>query len=124
MPSIGIQFDVWHLWNTETLYEDIAQELERFVGVHVCDAREPTRGWADRAWPGDGRADVPRILGALDAAGWNGLYDIEIFSDDGTFGSSYPDSIWALPPAEALERARASFERCWSDMPSTVKEWR
>jgi sugar phosphate isomerase/epimerase len=123
-PSLGIQFDVWHLWNTESLYDDIENELHRFVGVHVCDAREPTRGWADRAFPGEGNADVPRILAALDAAGWNGLYDIEIFSDDGTFGAAYPDSIWALPSEEALRRARASFERCWSDIPSTMKERR
>jgi sugar phosphate isomerase/epimerase len=123
-PSLGIQFDVWHLWNTESLYDDIENELHRFVGVHVCDAREPTRGWADRAFPGEGNADVPRILAALDAAGWNGLYDIEIFSDDGTFGAAYPDSVWALPSEEALRRARASFERCWSDIPSTMKERR
>ena len=113
-PSLGIQFDVWHLWNTPTLYDDIAAEVDRFAGVHVCDYREPTRGWADRALPGDGRADVPAILRALDAAGWDGLYDIEIFSDDGTFGNAYPDSYWAAPPEETLARARDAFERCWS----------
>ena len=47
--ALGIQFDVWHLWNTPTLYDDIATEIDRFAGVHVCDRREPTRGWADRA---------------------------------------------------------------------------
>jgi sugar phosphate isomerase/epimerase len=123
-PALGIQFDIWHLWNTETLYDDIDRELERFVGVHVCDTREPTRGWADRVFPGDGGADVPQILAALDAAGWDGLYDIEIFSDDGTFGSAHPDSIWALPPQETLERARSAFEQCWSASPPTVKELR
>ena len=54
-PALGIQFDVWHLWNTPTLFDDIEREIARFVGVHVCDVREPTRGWADRALPGDGR---------------------------------------------------------------------
>jgi sugar phosphate isomerase/epimerase len=113
-PSLGIQFDVWHLWNTPTLYDDIAAEVDRFAGVHICDYREPTRGWADRAFPGDGTADVPGILRALDAAGWDGLYDIEIFSDDGTFGNAYPDSYWAAPAEETLARARSAFERCWS----------
>ena len=59
-PSLGIQFDVWHLWNTPTLYDDIAAEVDRFAGVHICDWREPTRGWADRALPGEGGANVPR----------------------------------------------------------------
>ena len=113
-PALGIQFDVWHLWNTPTLYDDIAAEVDRFAGVHICDHRDPTRGWADRALPGDGTADVPGILRALDAAGWDGLYDIEIFSDDGTFGNAYPDSYWAAPAEETLARARAAFERCWS----------
>ena len=113
-PSLGIQFDAWHLWNTPTLFDDIAAEIDRFTGVHICDWREPTRGWADRALPGDGGANVPDILRALDAAGWDGLYDIEIFSDDGTFGNVYPDSLWAAPAEETLARARAAFERCWS----------
>jgi sugar phosphate isomerase/epimerase len=130
-PALGIQFDSWHLWNTPTLYEDIEREIDRFAGVHIADYREPTRGWADRALPGDGVADIPRILAALDAAGWDGLYDIEIFSDDGTFGAEYPDSHWAAPATETLARACAAFERCWSAGPSsaasrrqTVKEWR
>ncbi len=120
--ALGIQFDVWHLWNTPTLYDDIAGELHRFTGVHVCDVREPTRGWADRVLPGDGVADVPRILRALDEAGWDGFYDIEIFSDDGTFGAEYPDSIWAAASSETLARARAAFEQCWSLTPRKVKE--
>ena len=116
--TLGIQFDVWHLWNTPDLEREIAEEVDRFVGVHVCDWREPTRGWADRALPGDGAAGVPEILRALDAAGWDGLYDIEIFSDDGTFGSEYEDSLWAVPAEEALARATAAFERCWADIPT------
>jgi sugar phosphate isomerase/epimerase len=122
--AIGIQFDVWHLWNTPTLYDDIANELRRFTGVHVSDVRDPTRGWADRALPGEGIADVPRILRALDDAGWDGMYDIEIFSDDGTFVTAHPDSFWAAPAADTLARARAAFERCWSLTPQTVKESR
>jgi sugar phosphate isomerase/epimerase len=125
-PSVGLQFDLWHLWNTPTLYDDIAAEVDRFAGVHICDWREPTRGWADRALPGDGGANVPDILRALDAAGWDGLYDIEIFSDDGTFGNAYPDSFWAAPAEETLERARTAFERCWSMTltPQEVEETR
>ncbi|HEV2592951.1 MAG TPA: sugar phosphate isomerase/epimerase family protein [Gaiellaceae bacterium] len=122
--NVGIQFDVWHLWNTPTLFDDIATEIERFTGVHICDWREPTRGWADRALPGDGAADVPAILRALDAAGWDGLYDIEIFSDDGTFGCSYDDSYWAAPPEQTLARATAAFERCLTLTPQEVEEHR
>jgi sugar phosphate isomerase/epimerase len=123
-PSVGIQFDSWHLWNTATLFDDIQEHVDRFVGVHVGDYRDPTRSWADRALPGDGVADIPAILRALDSAGWDGLYDIEIFSDDGTFGTEHPDSYWAAPAEETLRRARGAFERCWSLTPQEVEETR
>ena len=83
--------------------------------MHVGDWREPTRGWADRVLPGDGAADLPAILGALDAAGWAGYYDLEIFSDDGAFGSGYPDSLWALDAGELARRGREAFVRCWQE---------
>jgi sugar phosphate isomerase/epimerase len=129
-PALGIQFDVWHLWNTPGLEDDIAREIDRFVGVHVCDRREPTRGWADRALPGQGVAPVGTILATLDAAGWDGLYDIEIFSDNGTLGVAYPDSFWDVPPEDLLPRIRAAFDRvskspdAASSRRQTVKEWR
>jgi sugar phosphate isomerase/epimerase len=114
-PALGIQFDVWHLWNTPDLFEEIEREVHRFVGVHVNDRREPTRSWADRVLPGEGIAGVPAILGALERAGWDGCYDLEIFSDNGAFGTAYPDSLWDLDAAELVRRASESFTRCWQE---------
>jgi sugar phosphate isomerase/epimerase len=112
--AIGIQFDVWHLWNTPDLLEEIPRYAHLIAGVHVADWREPTRGWADRVLPGDGAADLPAILGALDDAGWDGFYDLEIFSDNGAFGSAYPDSLWDLDVAELARRGRERFMETWS----------
>jgi len=114
-PTVGIQFDVWHLWNTPDLLADIERHVHRFVGVHVDDWREPTRGWADRVLPGDGIADVPAILGALEGAGWGGFYDLEIFSDNGAFGTAYPDSLWDVQPEELSRHSQESFTRCWHE---------
>ena len=111
--AVGIQFDTWHLWNTPELFDEIAAHVDRFAGVHVNDVREPTRGWADRVLPGDGVADIPAILGALDRAGWDGYYDLEIFSDNGAFGNAYEGSLWDLQPTELAARSRESFIRCW-----------
>jgi len=114
-PALGIQFDVWHLWNTPDLFEEIEREVLRFVGVHVNDRRDPTRGWADRVLPGDGIAGVPAILGALERAGWDGCYDLEVFSDNGAFGTAYPDSLWDVDVTELVRRASDSFTRCWQE---------
>ena len=111
---VGIQFDVWHLWNSADVLDEIPRYAHLIAGVHVNDWRDPTRGWADRVLPGDGAADVPAILGALDEAGWDGFYDLEIFSDNGAFGSAYPDSLWDLDAAELARRGRDAFFNCWS----------
>lgn len=112
-PALGIQFDSWHLWNTPTLLEDIEQHCEKFTGVHIADWREPCRSWADRVLPGDGVADLPAILGALERSGWDGFYDLEIFSDNGAFGDAWPDSVWDWPAEDAVRRGREAFERVW-----------
>src|SRR5437764_8683351 len=112
--AVGIQFDVWHLWNTPDLFEEIPRYAHLIAGVHVSDYREPTRGWADRVLPGDGAADLSAILGVLEDVGWDGFYDLEIFSDNGAFGSAYPDSLWDLDAAELAHRGRDAFTNTWS----------
>ena len=112
-PALGIQFDSWHVWNTPALVEDIERYAHRFAGVHIADWGEPTRGWCDRVLPGEGVADLPQILAALDRAGWDGYYDLEIFSDNGTFGNTWPDSLWDVPAEELARRGKDAFERVW-----------
>jgi sugar phosphate isomerase/epimerase len=111
--ALGLQFDAWHLWNTPAVLDDVARDIGRIAGVHICDVRAPTRGWCDRVLPGDGIADLPRLMRTLDDAGWDGLYDLEIFSDNGTFGNPYPDSLWDVPAAELAQRGRAACGAAW-----------
>jgi sugar phosphate isomerase/epimerase len=113
-PNVGIVFDVWHLWDEPDRDEQIRRHAGRIAGVQVNDVREPTRGWCDRALPGEGRADLPGILAAFVESGYRGWYDLEIFSDDGRYGTAYPDSLWGPPHEEMLGRARRSFDRAWT----------
>ncbi len=47
-PAIGIMFDVWHLWNTADLLDEIERESRRFAGVYInADYRSPTRGFSN-----------------------------------------------------------------------------
>lgn len=110
--SVGLLFDTWHLWDSE-LEVDLEAHAHRLVGVHVCDVRDPTRSFADRLLPGDGVADVPRLLGLVDRAGWDGFYELEIFSDNGAFGHAHPDSLWDVPADELARRGREAFLACW-----------
>jgi len=113
-PALGIQFDSWHVWDTADVVDEIERHAHRFVGVHIADWRDPTRGWADRVLPGDGVADLPALLRTLERAGWDGFYDLEIFSDNGTFGNAWPGSLWDVPEEELARRGKEAFERAWS----------
>ena len=116
--DVGILFDLWHLWDSEDVERHLEAELGRIAGVHVSDFRDPPRSFADRLLPGDGVAGVPRLLAALDRAGWDGFYDLEIFSDNGAFGNALPDSLWDVPAPELARRGREAFLRCWQQAES------
>ena len=106
---LGITFDTWHLWDTPDVEREIGRHADRILCVHVADWRVPTRGWCDRALPGEGAADLASIRTALDAAGWDGCYELEIFSDNGTFGDRYEDSLWDIPADALAYRGREAF---------------
>jgi sugar phosphate isomerase/epimerase len=104
-PSFKILFDTWHLWDTPGVLDLVKKHIDLIGGVHVADWRQETRTWADRAFPGEGKLPMLEILNGLESAGFRGLYDVEIFSDNGQFDIAHPDSLWALPPTEIVERA-------------------
>jgi sugar phosphate isomerase/epimerase len=115
VTGAGVLFDTWHLWNASGLADEIAFHGERILGVHVNDWREPTRSWCDRVLPGEGTIDLPAILAALDQVGWRGFYELEVFSDDGSFGNDFPDSLWKVDPGELARRGREAFHTCWEE---------
>jgi sugar phosphate isomerase/epimerase len=105
---MGVLFDTWHLWDTPDVLRHIEEHAGRFPAVHVNDWRAETRGWDDRALPGEGIMDLPAIFGALEAGGYDGWYDMEILS-----GEAYPDSLQKLDPAELVRRGREGFLAAW-----------
>ncbi len=106
--SVGILFDTWHLWDTPDVLEHTRRLARRFPAVHVNDCRRETRNWDDRALPGEGIVDLPAILAALEGGGFDGWFDLEIFSSE-----TYPDSLLKLDPVELVRRGREGFLRAW-----------
>ena len=89
----------------------VRANIDMIGGVHIADWREPPRSWADRAFPGEGRIPMEDLILGLDAAGFRGLYDVEIFSDHGALGDNHPGSLWRLPPDQIVDRAVAIFRQ-------------
>jgi sugar phosphate isomerase/epimerase len=108
--SFKILFDTWHLWDTADVKSLLAENIDLIGGVHVADWRADTRTWMDRPFPGEGKTQVADLVLALDKAGFKGLYDVEIFSDNGQFSRKFTDSLWALPPKDIARRATQIFK--------------
>jgi sugar phosphate isomerase/epimerase len=111
--DIGIVFDTWHLWDSENVHEMIPTAADRIHGVQIADYRDPTRSSMDRVVAGDGIAGIDLLVAELRNAGYQGWYELEIFSDDGRFGNEFPDSLWKLDPVDYAQRQLDGFMRCW-----------
>lgn len=108
-PNFGFGLDTWHIWHEPSITERVAKLGDLIFGVHVGDwPAEGPRTYGDRLLPGDGVIDLPALLGAVERAGYQGAYCVEIFSDE-----KLPDSLWRADPAEVVRRAREGFVRAW-----------
>lgn len=82
--AIGVALDVYHVWWDFELLAQIARAgKNRLLAFHVCDWLVPTRDILnDRGMMGDGIIDIKSIRAAVEAQGFAGYSEIEIFSDD------------------------------------------
>jgi sugar phosphate isomerase/epimerase len=81
--GLGIAVDVYHVWWDPLLRAEItrAGERNRLFAYHICDWLVPTRDLLnDRGMMGDGVIDLPLIRGWMEAAGYRGMHEVEIFS--------------------------------------------
>jgi sugar phosphate isomerase/epimerase len=81
--GIGVAVDVYHLWWDPKLEQQIRRAgRNRILAYHICDWLVPTRDLLnDRGMMGDGVIDLPRIRAWVEAAGYGGFHEVEIFSE-------------------------------------------
>ena len=79
---LGVAVDVYHVWWDPNLQKGIERAGEkRILGFHVCDWLVPTTDLLnDRGMMGDGVIDIPLIRSWVEAAGYRGFHEAEIFS--------------------------------------------
>lgn len=83
-PWLGIAADVYHVWWDPDLEQEIALAGEQgtLFGFHICDWRIDTRHLlTDRGLMGDGCIDIRRIRSLVEAAGFDGYNEVEVFSE-------------------------------------------
>ena len=81
--GLGVAVDVYHVWWDPDLKQEIerAGARDRLYAYHICDWLVPTRDLLnDRGMMGDGVIDLRLIRSWMEAAGYRGMHEVEIFS--------------------------------------------
>lgn len=99
-PWLGVTVDVYHLWWDPDLEREIDRAGQTVLSFHICDWRTPTRDILnDRALMGDGCIDIRQIRGWVEATGFRGFNEVEIFSNE----------RWAGDQAEFVDKIKAAY---------------
>ncbi|KKB12340.1 endonuclease [Devosia geojensis] len=94
--TVGVAIDVYHVWWDPYLARAIARagRMKRIFAHHICDWLVPTTDMLlDRGMMGDGVIDLKAIRAMIEAAGFHGPQEVEIFSRD---------NWWKRPGDEVL----------------------
>ena len=99
--ALGVAVDVYHVWWDPKLEGQIRRAgAERLLAYHVCDWLVPTRDLLnDRGMMGDGIVELKKIRAWVEAAGYAGAIEVEIFSD----------RWWSRPADEVLDTCVARY---------------
>ena len=102
--GIGVAVDVYHVWWDPKLEGQIRRAGKRVLAYHICDWLVPTRDLLnDRGMMGDGVIDLARIRGWVEAAGYAGFQEVEIFS---------ARDWWRRDPDEVVRTCKERLARC------------
>ena len=100
-PGLGIVVDVYHVWWDPHMEREIERAAGRIVSFHVCDwLMNTTDLRLDRGMMGDGVIDIGRIGRLVEATGYAGYREVEIFSER---------NWWRRDPDEVVEIAKARY---------------
>jgi sugar phosphate isomerase/epimerase len=82
-PAVGVAVDVYHLWWDPNLEDEIKRcgKNGHLFAFHICDWNTPTTDLLlDRGIMGDGCIPVNKIRSWVEETGFEGFYEVEIFS--------------------------------------------
>lgn len=81
---VGVAVDVYHLWWDPDLEKEISRcgRNGKLLAFHICDWKSPTVDMLnDRGLMGEGCIPIRKIRSWVEAAGFNGFIEVEIFSN-------------------------------------------
>jgi sugar phosphate isomerase/epimerase len=92
--ALGVAVDAYHVWWDPNLEAALQRARGRILAHHICDWLVPTRDLLlDRGMMGDGVIDLAALRRSIEAAGFHGPQEVEIFS---------AEDWWKRPPEEVI----------------------
>lgn len=82
---VGVAVDVYHLWWDPRLESEIERcgRNNNLIAFHICDWKSPTVDLLnDRGLMGEGCIPLKKIRSWVEATGFNGFIEVEIFSNE------------------------------------------
>lgn len=94
VAQVGVVVDTFHIWWDPEVWRQIARAGDRIASFQVCDFLTPLPAdvLLGRGMMGDGHIDFPPFRRAVEAAGYTGDTEVEIFNAE----------VWATDPDEVL----------------------
>ncbi len=91
--QVGVAIDVYHVWWDPEVYRQIKRAEGRILGFHTNYWVVPPPDFLlGRGMIGDGVIEIRRLRCAVDAAGYHGPIEVEIFNQ----------ALWDTPGDEVL----------------------
>ncbi|MGB3305123.1 MAG: sugar phosphate isomerase/epimerase family protein [Thermomicrobiales bacterium] len=82
-PQVGVVIDIYHVWWDPAVYAEIERAKGRILGFHVNDwPVTNTNVLMGREMMGDGVVQNRRLREAVDAQGYDGPIEVEIFNEE------------------------------------------
>jgi sugar phosphate isomerase/epimerase len=94
--AYGVAVDAYHVWWDPDLARSVQAAGRRVQALHVCDWLRDTRDpLLDRGMMGDGVVDLPGLRALVEATGYDGPVEVEIFSQ-ANWWQRDPDEVLAI----------------------------
>ncbi len=100
--TVGVVVDAYHVWWDDAVLDEIARAGDRIFSYQVCDWTLPLPAdvLLGRGHVGDGQIEFGPLTRAVEAAGYEGMIEVEIFNE----------AIWSTPADETARTVRERFD--------------
>lgn len=99
--TVGVAVDSFHVWWDPDVWDAIMRASDRIAALQLADwiTPLPEDPLLARGMLGDGHIDLGRLVGAVEAVGYSGAIEVEIFNRE----------VWEADPGAVVDTVKRRF---------------